>query len=259
MTKNRNRTFWWIVILTFIVAMPTAAFFVKAFIDKIRADKAKAMRYTAFGIDMPTSYSIHGIDVSSYQGTIDWASVKGMEIKNIKIGFAFIKATEGLDDTDRFFNRNWFGAKKDSVVRGAYLFFLATKSGEKQARNFIKTLRKLDAGDLPPVLDVEQLYGVPPEKMRSRIKECLKALEAYYKVKPIIYSYANFYENYLGKEFDDYPLWIAHYFEKEKPRITRNWTFWQHSEQGKVNGIAGNVDFNVFKGDSTDFRNMLVQ
>ena len=221
-------------------------------------DRAKALRYTAFGIDMPANYSIHGIDVSSYQETIDWASVKEMEINKIKIGFAFIKATEGLNDADKLFKRNWQATKKDSITRGAYLFFLATKSGDKQARNFIKQVQ-LSKGDFPPVLDVEELYNVNPSIMRTRVKECLKTLEATYKVKPIIYSYANFYENYLGKEFDNYPLWIAHYFEKEKPRTSREWTFWQHSDKGRVNGIAGDVDFNVFKGDSLDFKNLLIK
>jgi lysozyme len=181
-----------------------------------------------------------------------------MEIKNIKIGFAFVKATEGLDDSDKYFKYNWKKLNEANIPRGAYLFFLATKSGTKQAANFIKTVQ-LQKGDLPPVLDVEELYGVPSATMRLRVKECLNTLEQHYKVKPIIYSYANFYESFLGKEFDDYPLWVAHYFETEKPRIARNWQFWQHNENGKVNGITTKVDFNVFKGDSIAFKNILIQ
>ncbi|MCK7558626.1 hypothetical protein MKQ70_27970 [Chitinophaga sedimenti] len=53
-----------------------------------------------------------------------------------------------------------------------------------------------------------------------------------------------------GKEFDDYPLWVAHYYQKERPRINRRWVFWQHSDIGRVNGIRSHVDFNVFRGDS---------
>lgn len=259
MTKNNNKIFWWVLIVSVVIAMPIIYFFVNSLVEKKKLDAAKAIHYTAFGIDIPANYVINGIDVSSHQQIIDWASVKEMEIKKIKIGFAFIKATEGLDDKDKFFKRNWLATKKDSITRGAYHFFLATKSGEKQAKNFIKALPQLHIGDLPPVLDVEELYGVPVALMQTRVKECLKTLETYYKVKPIIYSYANFYENYLGKEFDCYPLWIAHYLEKEKPRISRNWTFWQHNENGKVNGIAGNVDFNVFKGDSAAFKKLLIK
>ncbi len=259
MDKKKNKTFWWLVIASVVVAMPTIAYFISTILRVKKIEKATIVTYTAFGIDIPANYTIHGIDISSHQNYIHWPAVKAMEIKKIKIGFAFVKATEGLNDTDKFFKFNWKQLKEDSIVRGAYLFFLATKSGKKQAENFIKTVPKLEAGDLPPVLDVEELYGVKPALMRARVQECLNTLEAAYRVKPIIYSYADFYETNLGKEFNSYPLWIAHYFEKEKPRVSRDWSFWQHSENGKVNGITTNVDFNVFKGDSAAFRNMLVK
>jgi len=84
-------------------------------------------------------------------------------------------------------------------------------------------------------------------------------VEAHYGVKPIIYTYVNFYSNYLDGEFDDYPLWVAHYLEKDRPRITRPWLFWQHNERGRVNGILNPVDFNVFNGDSTNFEELLVK
>ena len=93
---------------------------------------------------------------------------------------------------------------------------------------------------------------------KSKAKERIDVLEKHYKVKPILYSYVDFYENNLGKKFNDYPLWIAHYFEKDKPRISRDWHFWQHSENGRVNGITTKVDFNVFKGDSTAFKQLLI-
>ncbi|HNA01677.1 MAG TPA: GH25 family lysozyme, partial [Ferruginibacter sp.] len=68
-----------------------------------------------------------------------------------------------------------------------------------------------------------------------------------------------FYENFLDGAFDQYPLWIAHYLVKDKPRIKRSWSFWQHNEAGRVNGISALVDFNVFNGDSAAFRKMLVR
>ena len=86
----------------------------------------------------------------------------------------------------------------------------------------------------------------------------LNTLEAHYKVKPIIYTYAHFYTNYLSEGFDEYPLWIAHYFEPQGPRINKQWQFWQHSERGRVNGIKANVDFNVFNGDSMEFKQLLL-
>ncbi len=220
--------------------------------------KAHYIRFDAFGIDIPTNYSVHGIDVSKYQQVIDWASVKAMEVEDIRISFAFIKATEGNINEDRFFKRNWKKAKDAEMIRGAYHFFLATKNGKTQAENFISSV-DLESGDLPPVLDVEQSYGVPPEKLRERVREWLLVIENFYKVKPIIYTNVDFYKRYLDEEFDDYPLWVAHYINKGKPRIYRDWHFWQYSETGRVNGILDKVDFNVFNGDLNDFRKILIE
>jgi lysozyme len=214
-------------------------------------------RYREFGIEIPSNYSIHGIDVSRYQSYIDWDEVRAMNVENVQIGFAFIKATEGTKNVDQYFNRNWRKAQDARVVRGAYHFFLANKSGRAQAKNFIKTVELLP-GDLPPVLDVEQSYGVPSAKLRKAVKEFLDTVEEYYCVKPIIYTNVDFYNRYLNEEFDDYPLWVAHYLQRDHPRIERNWVFWQHSEEGRVNGILPKVDFNVFNGDSTEFRNLLI-
>lgn len=96
--------------------------------------RAKFVRYPAFGIDIPDSYEIHGIDVSKYQSFIDWPSVKEMKVNDVRIGFAFIKATEGLGNVDRQFKRNWKKAAEASVTRGAYHFFLATKSGKTRLK-----------------------------------------------------------------------------------------------------------------------------
>lgn len=221
-------------------------------------DEAKRIRYSAFGIEIPEGYTIHGIDVSNYQQFIDWTSVKNMQIDSIRLGFAFMKATEGVNFKDKRFERNWRKAKEAGMIRGAYHFFLANKSGAAQAKFFAKQA-DLEPGDLPPVIDVENLYGTKPEVLRRELKLFLTESERRYKVKPIIYTYLNFYENYLGEEFEAYPLWIAHYLQPTKPRIQRHWTFWQHSESGKVNGIKTNVDFNVFYGDSISFQNLLIK
>lgn len=219
--------------------------------------KAHFVRYEAFGIEVPTNYSVHGIDVSKYQEIIDWESVKAMNVEDIQLRFAFIKATEGNVNEDRCFKRNWKKAKEAGVARGAYHFFIATKSGKTQAENFIATV-ELQPGDMPPVLDVEQSYGVKPDKLRQRVKEWLVTVENYYGVRPILYTNVDFYKQILKDEFDGYPLWVAHYLQQEKPRIYRDWHFWQYSEQGRVNGILYKVDFNVFNGDSTEFRNLLI-
>ncbi len=221
-------------------------------------NRPRFVRYPAFGIDIPVNYTMHGIDVSHYQDNIDWTAVKAMQVKQVKIAFAFIKATEGLEDLDNNFRRNWFNCKQANVPRGAYHFFNSGKSGKAQAENFIVNV-SLKKGDMPPVLDVEQTNGASAENIQQRVKDWLVMIEQHYKIKPVIYTNIDFYENFLAGQFDDYPLWIAHYLAQEKPRIRRNWTFWQYNETGHVNGIDANVDFNVFNGDSTDFKKLLVK
>src|SRR5215203_6185467 len=102
--------------------------------------KAHFVMYDAFGIDMPINYTIHGIDVSKYQQVIDWESVRDMEVNGIKIGFGFVKATEGISNRDPRFRQNWRRTKDAGVTRGAYHVFLASKSGKLQAENFISTV-----------------------------------------------------------------------------------------------------------------------
>ena len=218
---------------------------------------AKFTRYPQFNITIPNEYEIHGIDVSKYQDIIAWEEVRKMKVHDIQLGFAFIKATEGVGNMDPQFNRNWRRSRHNDIVRGAYHFFIASKDGKMQAQNFIKRV-SLESGDLPPVLDVEQRYGVSKAQLRKEVKEWLDVVELYYKVKPIIYTNVDFYDQNLGSDFDDYPLWVAHYYQQEQPRIARNWIFWQHNDQGNVNGITAKVDFNVFRGDSVEFRNILV-
>jgi len=214
-------------------------------------------QYAAFGIEIPTKYSVHGIDVSRYQEYINWDTVRAVNVDNVQINFAYVKATEGLEDKDEFFDRNWKRMKGAGLTRGAYHFFLATKSGKDQAWNFIHTV-KLESGDLPPVLDIEQAYGVRGDRLRERAREWLETAQAYYGITPIIYTNIDFYNNYLKDDFDKYPLWVVHYLEPIQPRISRDWTFWQHSETGRVHGIYTRVDFNVFNGDSVEFRNILM-
>lgn len=219
--------------------------------------RAHFINYAAFGIEVPVNYHIHGIDVSKYQDYIDWGMVRGMRVGDIQMSFAFIKATEGLGNEDAFFRRNWKKSRDAGLSRGAYHFFLATKSGKAQAENFINSVELLP-GDLPPVLDIEQTYGVPPDRLKQRAKEWLQTVQDYYHVIPMIYTNVDFYKQYLKADFDGYPLWVAHYLQKDRPNISRDWSFWQHSEAGRVNGILTRVDFDVFNGDTTEFRKLLI-
>ena len=253
--NTRKHTAWKIVLLSLSAAV--LIMFVFVAYDWWQERRSHFVRYPEFGIEIPTNYSIHGIDVSKYQDVIDWSSVKDMKVGNVQMSFAFIKATEGLGNEDAYFQRNWKKTKDAGLARGAYHFFLSTKSGKAQAENFINSV-ELKPGDMPPVLDIEQTYGVSPERLRERAKEWLQTVRDYYHVTPIIYTNVDFYKQYLKDDFDEYPLWIAHYLQKERPSIYRDWAFWQHSEAGRVNGIVTRVDFDVFNGDSAEFRKMLI-
>ncbi len=213
--------------------------------------------YSSYDIRIPRKYTIHGIDVSYAQGKIDWQKVKAMEEDDVRIQFAFIKATEGITLVDSYFQRNWREAPKAGIACGAYHYFHPRKSGKQQARFFLQTA-SFEAGDLPMIADVETLDGLPPERMRKELKAFLSHIEKKTGVKPIIYTGLSFYRDYLNSYFDEYKLWIAHYYKPElKAGANTNWHFWQLSDKAKVSGVNHPVDFNVFKGDSTAFRRLI--
>lgn len=249
-SKKKNGFGWLIALMVVTVALIVAYFQLE--------DKPSFKEYSAFGIFMPTDYTIHGIDVSRHQGVINWDLVQKMDINHIRISFAFMKATEGVQSVDPAFARNWRETKRVKISRGAYHFFLPNKDGVLQAKNFIRTVR-LERGDLPPVVDIEELYGTPPPVMRKELIAFINTIEKYYQVKPIIYTYKCFYEDYLDGHFDKYPLWIAHYLRTSPPQLHRDWLFWQHSEQGNVDGIATKTDFNVFYGNRELFKELLIK
>lgn len=256
--KNSFRQFT-IVILLFTGGLLAYLLFGKIRYYLYNDDRETAFTvYPGFGISLPDGYEIHGIDVSRYQKRINWPVVKQMEVNGVKIGFAFIKATEGVNFTDKQFARNWRKLRENRVIRGAYHYMNLNGSGKMQAQNFISKVTLLP-GDLPPVLDIETLGGKSPEKLQEFVGDWLKTVEEYYHVKPIIYSNVVFYNAYLDSKFSDYPLWVAHYLEMHAPMLNRTWQFWQHNEGGRVNGIDAFVDFDVFNGDSSDFNKLLVK
>lgn len=257
MARRKRRFKKWRVLFICFIALVLLTWGVLYGIEWLRLRKARFVKYKEFGIAIPEKYSIHGIDVSRYQQIIAWDAVKEMKVENISIQFAFIKATEGIGNVDPQFHRNWKKTKQAGIIRGAYHFFIASKDGKSQAKNFIEEV-KLEPGDLPPVLDIEQLNGTPIVSLKKEVKAWLDAIELYYGATPIIYTNVEFYRQYLGSEFDKYFLWAAHYYEYNQPRIQRGWSFWQHNDEGRVNGILSKVDFNVFNGDSTTFKELLI-
>lgn len=215
--------------------------------------------YKSFGIHIPSQYKIHGIDVSYAQGRIDWQRVRDMREDSISISFAFIKATEGILKVDPYFKRNWREAPKNGIITGAYHFFRANRDGKWQARFFLQNVT-IEPGDLPPVVDVETLDNQTPDVLRSHLQKYVSYVQLKTGIRPIIYTQLSFYADYLAGYFNDYTLWIAHYNHPEL-QIEQGirWRFWQHSETARVNGIASYVDFDAFRGDSTDFNKILVK
>lgn len=189
-----------------------------------------------------------GIDVSEFQGEIDWDLVATIE-EEYPIEFVVIRATAGKDKADEQFKANWLGAKRRNIIRGAYHYYRPNENSLEQAKLFIKTVH-LQKGDLPPILDIEKL---PKEQSLANLKlglrRWLNAVEAHYKVKPIIYTGEKYYDDFLKDEFSDYLFWIANYnFYREK--MDDHWLFWQFTEKASITGIKGNVDVDIFNGDS---------
>ena len=210
-------------------------------------------------VSYPEGYEIHGIDISHHQGKIDWQELKDKGvIDKFPIRFVMIKATEGASQIDENFRENFYQAREHGFTRGAYHFYSVHSSAADQARFFISKV-KLENGDLPPVLDVEHKpKKQSDEEFKASVLEGLDIVERHYGVKPIIYTYYKFKTRYLNDPiFDDYPYWIAHYYV-DKVEYDGPWKFWQHTDVGRLPGIKGDVDFNIYNGSFYDLRKLTI-
>jgi lysozyme len=202
---------------------------------------------------------VQGIDVSRWQGKIDWASVAASGKQ-----FAFIKATEGGDHIDPRFLENWYGAKQAGMVRGAYHFVYWCRPAADQARWFKQNVPN-DPGALPPVLDVEwnNQSKTCPQKVDkqtalSMIQHMLNEMERHTGKRPIIYTDINFHNDILEGELLDYPHWIRSTAAEPHVRYgDRKWTVWQYTTTGRVPGIKGDVDRNAFYGSEREWHAFL--
>ncbi len=198
----------------------------------------------------PQSYPIHGIDVSRWQGDIDWH-----QARSAGVTFAFIKATEGGDLADPAFAGHWQAAKAAGVRRGAYHYFYFCRSAAQQARWFIKHVPR-DAASLPHVLDMEwnprsTTCRLKPDgaRVRAEARRFLDMLEAHYGRRPVIYTTVDFHADTGIGRLANTRFWlrsVAGHPRDVYPGAA--WTFWQYSGTGIVAGIAGQVDVNVFRG-----------
>ena len=195
----------------------------------------------------PEGYEVRGIDISHYQEQVNWGQLRNASIGDASVSFVFIKATEGETLIDDNFRSNFANAKQNDIIRGAYHFFVPGIDPRSQADFFLKIVQ-LEPGDLPPVLDVEKKGNLTSEQLRRDVKAWLDIAEEAYGVKPILYTNYDFKLKYLNTpEFDAYPYWIAHYYVNEL-KYKGKWAFWQHTDCGKVSGIDGKVDCNIFNG-----------
>lgn len=210
-----------------------------------------------FGIKLPLRYAIHGIDVSHHNATINWDKLKKARSENVGIDFVYIKATEGATHLDRQFKRNWSEAKRVGMKRGAYHFYNPRVMSNRQVDNFIGQVR-MEAGDLPPVLDLETDARKPNEIIVKGVRNWLELIEKHYGVRPIIYVNEHYYKKYIEGNFDDYPLWLAGYSRTHVDDLASDAQvlFWQHSEKGWADGIRGFVDYNVFLHEPADWDNL---
>ena len=200
---------------------------------------------------LASGYEVQGVDVSHYQGDIDWEILAGEDID-----FAFIKATEGSGHVDTRFYENWEGADATDLKIGAYHFFSFDSPAETQAQLYIETVGDL-SGNLIPVVDIE-FYGdkfsnaPEEEELVAELKTMLALLEEEYGVKPMVYTTYTFYYKYLDGEIDGYPLWIRNVYFSPNLDMRGEWTFWQYTDQAVIDGYSGaeeHIDMNVFYGN----------
>ena len=207
-----------------------------------------------FGRHSPRRLDVHGVDVSRWQGDIDWD-----RLREQGANFAYIKATDGGDHLDPMFMKNWRGADEAGLKRGAYHFFYWCRPASEQAAWFIRNVPN-DPDALPPVIDVEwnHMSSCKRRPARATVLEKMKVfmdrLERHYGKRPIIYTTPDFYEDNLRGAFSNYGFWLrstadipAHVYPG------RRWLFWQYSGSGKAHGVDGPIDLNVFNGEKSDW------
>ena len=212
------------------------------------------------GVARAHTMPVQGIDVSNWQGDIDWDKVRAAGTQ-----FAFIKATEGGDYLDPKFARNWLAAKRVGIPRGAYHMVYWCRAAHEQALWFILNVPN-DPDALPPVLDLEWNghsrscpKRIPTKLALEKIKIMLEVMESHTGKRPIIYTDITFHKEILEGEYNDYPYWIRSTAAEPQVRYeNRRWTFWQFTTTGRVPGVRGDVDRNTFYGTENQWR-MFVQ
>ncbi len=205
--------------------------------------------------NVPANYAVHGVDVSRFQGDVDWSSAAGAGIS-----FAYIKATEGGDLADPQFAAHWYGTAQAGIPRGAYHFWFNCRSGAEQAAWFIQNVPR-ESGALPPVLDVEwtQSRRCPmrpePATVRAEMNSFLTIVGQHYGRWPVIYTSVDYYEDNQLWQLQGYEFWLRSVAGHPNQVFSgQNWTFWQYTGTGLAPGFRGHVDLNTFAGSPEEWQ-----
>ncbi len=246
--------------------------------NKFRIGEWKGDRYRGERLNY-TSERIYGIDISKHQHvkkrkkySIDWNRLRithlgSLSKKNVSgsvdfpISFIFIKATEGRSITNAYYAADYAAARAYGYPVGSYHFFSHRSTGSQQAHYFLAHSH-VRQGDLPPVLDLEPLPSQVKAMggsaaMWARVRNWLQIVEKATGMRPILYVSQTFVNRYLDDAPDikqTYPVWIARYGEY-KPDVKL--LLWQLAPDGRVAGIHGEVDINVFNGYEGEFKQWL--
>jgi GH25 family lysozyme M1 (1,4-beta-N-acetylmuramidase) len=200
--------------------------------------------------DGPT---VPGIDVSKWQGDVNWRAVADDGIK-----YAIVRVSDGTGYRDEYFDANWRETRENGILRGVYQFFRPGQDAIAQADLLVDRMGELQPGDLPPVIDVEDTDDQSRAVVVDKIRQWIQRVEGRTGVRPMIYTGKYFWQdNVATTEFNSYPLWVAQYTDNPCPDLPSqwdDWTFWQTSSTGRVDGVSGNVDTNLFNGDINALR-----
>jgi lysozyme len=208
-------------------------------------------------LSSPTLAALHirGVDVSYYQGDIDWPTLRANGVS-----FAYIKATEGGDYLDSKFAHNWAAAEEAGLKRGAYHFYYLCRPVREQIAWFVSHVPR-DPDALPPAVDMEWVptsktctVRPPRAKIIADLQLFLDSLEHHYGKRPLIYATASFHHDVLEGAFNDYPFWLRAIDGPPGERYGfRPWHFWQYSARGTLPGVNGHIDKNAFAGSKADW------
>ena len=214
------------------------------------------VKETSLESPMLAKLHIKGVDVSYYQGDIDWPTVRESGVT-----FAYIKATEGGDYLDSKFEHNWTAAKEAGLRRGAYHFYYLCRPVRDQIAWFEEHVPR-DPDALPPAIDMEWVptstnCRVRPSRAKivADLRLFLESLERHYGKRPVIYATASFHHDILEGAFTDYPFWLRAIDGPPGERYAfRPWHFWQYSARGTLPGVRGHIDKNVFAGTQAEWK-----